>query len=176
MTSLSAAKIVLLGDPNVGKTSLMRRLCNDRFDETLPATVAVDFYNHLVQAGEYTIKLSLWDVAGEEQYKVVRESFYRGSQAAILVYDLSNRETLLQLPRWVEEIHAAIPDILLTVAGNKSDLPSEEAANEGRSFSAIIQAPFHLTSAKTGEGVNDLFTLLGQLCLERKQSKTSQSE
>lgn len=97
-------KVSILGDGAVGKTSLVRRYCEGRFEHSRVMTIGVDFQIKVVQVGERSIKLSIWDVAGQPRFKAMREGFYRGSLAAALVYDLPLDESLMNLDGWYLEL------------------------------------------------------------------------
>lgn len=151
-------KVVLVGDGNVGKTSLVRRFCNERFEAARILTIGVDFQIKTVRLGARDLRLSIWDVAGQQRFRTFRDQFYSGTLAAALVYDVTAPASFLNLSRWREEVLAAVPGIPLVVIGNKTDMgvvvsPSE-AAGWARHEGGM---PFLQTSALTGENVEELF-------------------
>ncbi|MBI9045451.1 MAG: GTP-binding protein [Anaerolineaceae bacterium] len=157
MSSLTLMKVVILGDGNVGKTSLVRRFCSDRFESSRVATIGVDFQTKNVQLESKELKLSLWDMAGQKQFQSVRENFYKGSKAAILVYDLSCWESFINLRLWIKEINAIVPGIRFYIAGNKSDLIDQNIEQDGLQLAERMKVPYFPVSARTGEGVESLF-------------------
>ncbi len=174
MTSLPVLKVVVAGDGNVGKTSLIRRFCEGRFEQSRVATIGVDFQTQRVHLPDGAIKLSIWDMAGQERFQVMREGFYRGSLAAALVYDLTEPESLAHLERWRGEIMEVVPNSPQLVVGNKRDLVPDASLTAGEQFAERIGAKHLVTSARTGEGVQRLFTGLAFLASRRSRSRKRQ--
>lgn len=164
MASNTVVKIVFLGDGSVGKTALVRRFCENRFEESRVMTIGVDFQVKEVEINGKPIKLSIWDVAGQERFQFVRENFYRGSQAAALVYDCTEPKSFENLQRWVKEIRAFTPDIRFILVANKQDLGANEAIAP-QAFADSLQAEIFRTSALTGEAVQPMFMKLAELAL-----------
>jgi small GTP-binding protein len=169
MDAIPLLKIIVAGDGNVGKTSLVRRYCEGRFDTSRVMTIGVDFQTKVVTLPEATVKLSIWDIAGQERFSVIRTGFYRGSLAAALVYDLSVPETLKNLVTWYFEITKVIKDQKFLVVGNKADLASEATDRVGLQFAKVIHADYVRTSAATGEGVPQMFETLARLAFPRQK-------
>jgi small GTP-binding protein len=168
MESIPLLKIIIAGDGDVGKTSLVRRYCEGRFENSRVMTIGVDFQTKVVTLPEATVKLSLWDVAGQERFSSVRPAFYRGSLAAALVYDLTAPETLKNLVNWYFEITKVIKDQKFLVIGNKADLAAEETDRVGMQFAKVVHADYIRTSALTGAGVTEMFESLARLGLSRR--------
>lgn len=165
MSSVPVLKVVVAGDGNVGKTSLIRRYCENKFETTRVATIGVDFQTQTVELPERTVKLSIWDMAGQERFEVIRSGFYRGSRAAALVYDVTEPESFSHLERWRQEILGAVEQQPFVVVGNKIDLQRTQGAEEVQAFAQSIGAPHLETSALDGRGVPDLFEALAKLSL-----------
>ncbi len=153
-------KVMLLGDGNVGKTSLARQFVESKFDESRILTIGVDFQTKVIALPEATYKLSIWDVAGQERFQSVREVFYKGCSAAALVYDVSSRDSAYHLTQWYKELKSFAPSSGVLCIGNKIDLPGGEFEKLGLEFSQYLKIPHIRTSAKTGEGVEELFVAL----------------
>ncbi len=164
MASHPIVKIVFLGDGSVGKTALVRRFCENRFEESRVMTIGVDFQVKEMMIVDQPVKLSIWDVAGQDRFQFVRENFYRGSQAAALVYDCTSPESFDHLTRWVEEIRAFAPRVPFILVANKQDL-SESPAIQPDAFAASISATLFKTSALSGEQVQQMFVSLAELAL-----------
>ena len=163
MSSIPVLKVVVAGDGNVGKTSLIRRYCEGRFEASRVATIGVDFQTQTVDLPSGRVKLSIWDLAGQDRFQVVRAGFYRGSRAAALVFDLTSFESLEHLSRWRQEILQAVPKIRFVVVGNKTDLPRPPGAQGADAFAARIDALYLESSALDGSGVAATFTALARL-------------
>lgn len=163
MSSVPVLKVVVAGDGSVGKTSLVRRFCEGKFDTARVETIGVDFQTKLVELPGRTVKLSIWDMAGQERFQVIRSGFYRGSRAAALVYDVSSPETFSSLERWRHEISEVVPQQPFVVVGNKIDLERAVPQNQAAAFAQAMQAAYVETSALSGDGVADLFLALAKL-------------
>jgi len=164
-------KVVVAGDGTVGKTSIVRRYCEGKFQSARVATIGVDFYTQHVRiplgsGREAVVKLSIWDLAGQERFGVVRTAFYRGSRAAALVYDVTSLASLGNLKRWRDELLEAVPGMPFVIVGNKVDLERCVEPDLGRSAAAYLGASYLETSASSGVGVAALFESLAQLAVK----------
>jgi small GTP-binding protein len=161
MSDIPLFKVSVAGDEAVGKTSLIRRYCEGKFETSRVATIGVDFQTKVVELPAGAVKLSIWDMAGQARFEVVRTGMYRGSRATALVFDLSNPDTLEHLPAWHAEAQANAKGTKILVIGNKLDLAASRGA--GKAFADSIGAPYIETSAQSGEGVAEMFTALAAL-------------
>jgi small GTP-binding protein len=161
--SIPAVKVVVAGDGSVGKTSLIRRYCEGKFAGSRVMTIGVDFQTKVVQLANYSVKLSIWDMAGQERFAVMRTGFYRGSRAAALVFDLNNPQTFANLDTWREEITRVVPDLKFVLIGNKADLNHTVSSEAAQAYAARYNAAYVETSAATGQGVPQLFESLATL-------------
>ncbi|KAH0602322.1 uncharacterized protein H6S33_011236 [Morchella sextelata] len=168
------AKVVNIGDSGCGKSSLTIRLCEGRFTPTHDVTIGVEFGSRIIPCDPTSplpnppkIKLQIWDTAGQESFRAITRSYFRGATGALLVYDITRRDTFTHVQGWLEELRgAAEPNISIILVGNKSDLAEgengggkrevgiEEAQEWARvnGVKAVVE-----TSAKTGEGVEEAF-------------------
>jgi small GTP-binding protein len=156
-------KVVVAGDGNVGKTSLIRRWAEGKFESSRVMTIGVDFQTKIVELPEGAVKLSLWDVAGQERFESLRPGFYRGSRAVALVYDVGDKASFVNLARWQAEIRKAVAQARFLVVGNKIDLARVIASAAGQQLAQALGAPYLETSAATGEGVPQMFEALARL-------------
>jgi small GTP-binding protein len=161
-------KIVLLGDQCVGKSSIIDRFINEKFEESynvptwlLQATIGIDFLvrNMTYQGKSY--RLQLWDTAGQEQFKSLIPSYLKDSDCALIVYDTMNENSLANAEKWFQFFaeHKNLQSICVLV-GNKIDLRGEETgcgAEPIRELAERIKVPSFEISAKTGEGIQQLF-------------------
>jgi small GTP-binding protein len=167
MGSIPLLKIVIAGDGNVGKTSLVRQYCEGHFEASRIMTIGVDFQTKLVPLEAGPVKLSIWDMAGQDRFQSVRAGFYRGSLAAALVYDLTDIDSLKNLVKWYMEIVKTVPGQKFVVVGNKLDLARAAVDRTGEQFARVIKSQHIYTSAATGEGVADLFEAMAKAALTR---------
>ena len=163
MSEIPVLKVIVAGDENVGKTSLIRQYCEGKFETSRVATIGVDFQTHTVQLPTGKVKLSIWDMAGQPRFRPVRHGLYRGARATALVYDVTNPESLAHLQDWLQEVLESVNPHPFIVVGNKIDLVESHEPNDAQSFAASIHAPYLETSALTGDGVSKLFTTLAFL-------------
>ena len=157
--------MVVAGNGNVGKTSLIRQFCEGKFEQTRVATIGVDFQTQTVDLAGQTVKLSIWDMAGQDRFEVIRAGFYRGSRAAALVYDVTEPDSLKSLVRWRDEILGAVENQKFVVVGNKIDLERKQVPEHAQQFADLLKAPYIETSALDGSGVAELFETLAKLSL-----------
>jgi len=165
-------KITLGGEGNVGKTTLIHRLCTGKFQVARVMTIGVDFHLYDVQHDHQPVRLIVWDVSGQEQFEFTRRAFYRGSKAVGLVYDVSERQSFERLADWYDEIRSMLPRVPLVVVGNKIDLARQVSTEEGRQLASRWGVPFFETSCVTGEGVQTVFLALADLASQYSKSKS----
>lgn len=165
MNKVPVLKVVVAGDGAVGKTSLIRRYCEGKFDIARVQTIGVDFQTQTVDLPQGTVKLSIWDMAGQDRFAVMRSGFYRGSRATVLVFDVTLPETFESLSRWRKEVLDTVQEQPFLVIGNKIDLDRVVLPESARAFAESIDAPCLETSALTGEGVSGLFETLARRAL-----------
>ncbi|KAH7966948.1 hypothetical protein HPB49_020866 [Dermacentor silvarum] len=121
-------KLVLLGESAVGKSSLVLRFVKGQFHEYQESTIGAAFLTQTVCLDDTTVKFEIWDTAGQERYHSLAPMYYRGAQAAIVVYDITNQDTFGRAKTWVKELQRqASPSIVIALAGNKADLASKRA-------------------------------------------------
>ncbi|NXP13733.1 RAB17 protein, partial [Thinocorus orbignyianus] len=171
-------KVVLLGSTSVGKSSLAYQYVKNDFKESLP-TVGCSFFTQILKLEVATIKFEIWDTAGQEKYHSVCHLYYRGAHAALLVYDITKKETLNRAKLWLRDLEKEfLPgEIVIALVGNKIDLAAERevATEEGEEFARTKGLLFMETSAKSSHQVNDIFMAIAQELLQREQEKTSAS-
>jgi small GTP-binding protein len=155
-------KVILAGDGTVGKSCLLRRYVLNEFVEKHNMTIGMDSHTKLTRVpGLGPVKIHTWDLAGQPQWSVVRESFYLGSHAMALVFDISNLETIKHLPDWVSECRSKAPGIPVLVVGNKVDLPYRVPTNKIAKWARENNYGYIETSPKTGYNVEAMFEKLG---------------
>ncbi|KAK8806826.1 hypothetical protein WA588_005626, partial [Blastocystis sp. NMH] len=159
VTPLEKYKIVFLGDPGCGKTSIITRFIYGSFDTTYQSTIGIDFLSKTIMVEGRGIRLQLWDTAGQERFRSLIPSYIRDSNVAAIVYDVSNRNTFDNVLHWYHEVANQRNDCRVILVGNKSDLQDSRviSTEEGQNKAAELKAMFVELSAKEGTNVNALF-------------------
>lgn len=157
-------KVVIIGSVAVGKTALVNRIQYDQFEEDYQPTIGAGYVPYRTVVDGKDVELQIWDTAGLERYKSLAPIYYRDAVAAILVYDQTDAESAGALERWLENFRATVKtEAYIAVAANKNDLDNKTAPNESvKKWCEENGFQFIITSAKTGEGVKDLFGNLVQ--------------
>ncbi|XP_050094182.1 ras-related protein Rab-18-B-like [Anopheles aquasalis] len=157
---LATFKILIIGESGVGKSSLMLRFTEDGFDSDQALTIGVDFKTKTLDVDGVKVKLAIWDTAGQERFRTLTPSYYRDAQGAILVYDVTKKDTFQKLESWLNEleIYGTRNNMAKMIVGNKIDQPDRcITRDEGFRFAKKHRMMFIETSAKTSEGVKDAF-------------------
>lgn len=164
-------KVVLGGDANVGKTSLIQRYCTGFFDPTRAMTIGVDFHVYDIQLDDVPVRLVVWDMGGQERFAFARHGFYRGAQAIGLVFDVSNRVSFYNLMRWWREAREYLGDTPAVLLANKTDLPRQISSEETKSIAQSWGMPFYESSCSNGDGVPEFFEALARRAWQNAQRK-----
>lgn len=166
--STAECKVVFLGDSAVGKSSISQRFCKNIFTGEHEVTIGGAYIQQKVTLKNNSVlKLHLWDTGGEERFRAMAPLYYRDANAAVLVYDVSNKQSFDSIKYWLNELDSKVKQdgLVLALAGNKCDLPETKrqvVTMNAKSFAESNKMIFAETSAKTGEGVNSLFQMLSE--------------
>ena len=139
MTGVVSFKLVLLGESSVGKSSIALRFVKDQFEDFRESTIGAAFLTQTVRRDENTtVKLEIWDTAGQERYKSLAPMYYRNAHCAIVVYDITQEESLENAKGWIRELQRhADSNIVIALVGNKLDLADTRRAistDEGKQY------------------------------------------
>ncbi len=159
-------KICLLGDGEVGKTSLIRRYVLDQFDDQYIQTFGAKVSKKVLELENVNLTLMIWDVLGQKTQKALHSSYYAGANGALLVCDMTRPETLEHLKHWSADLLEVSGEIPIVVLGNKCDLEMSTGLQELEGFAATLGCPSMLTSARTGQNVQEAFLALGERLME----------
>lgn len=162
-------KIVLLGEGCVGKTSLVLRYVEDKFNDRHITTLQASFLTKRVSLNGKRVNLAIWDTAGQERFHALGPIYYRESHGAILVYDITDQDSFQKVKNWVRELRRMLgDDICLIIAGNKTDLERERhvSLEEAEMYAREVGAFHFLTSAKLNQGVEEMFLELTRRMLQ----------
>ena len=152
-------KLIIVGESGVGKSSILKRAVQNRFDTSYQATIGFEFLLMHFQVNDLKIKLQIWDTCGQEMYRSLVQGFYRNTSLALVVYDINQRKTYDGLEPWIKDIRKHTEDDLpIFIAGNKNDLEREVQFDEANVFSVSNRAIYFTEcSAKTGYNVKEIF-------------------
>ena len=124
-------KLVLIGDSGVGKTNILARFIENKFNLESKATVGVEFGTKIFELNNTKIKTQIWDTAGQERYKSITGAYYKGAKGALLVFDLTRKETFDSIDRWVPDLRSKGDEkVEIILIGNKCDLKEKRQVSE----------------------------------------------
>jgi len=172
-------KFIIIGDEAVGKTCLLLQFTDKRYRTTHQVTVGVEFGSRTVDISGKLIKLQCWDTAGQDRFRSIVRSYYRGAAGALLVYDITRRDSFDHVSQWLQEARQnADPDLVITLVGNKSDKLAERQVSyeEGVAFARRNGLHFLETSAVTGHMVDEAFTVTAKLVHQKHMQNGSYEE
>ena len=160
-------KLIVVGNPNVGKSCLSLQGTTGKFEDSYVATVGFDFYSFFAKIENQLVRLQIWDTCGQEGYRSLVQNFYRGTALAILVYAINDMKSFNDVGTWVKQLKAySSPDVKMFLVGNKNDLVNERKIQEeeGRKCSRELGFYcFYETSAKTGFNSKEVFIKAAKL-------------
>ena len=169
-------KIVLLGDPGVGKSSLIMRFMHNRFQASYLMTIGVDILSKQLFVGNDEVLFLISDIGGQERFASVREKFYRGARGCFLVFDLTRSNTLTSIKEWKRGLEGVEEEVIYFLIGNKADL-KEQITVEDENIKEMIKElkipedSFFITSAKTGEKVEEAFVTFAKELMNAVERK-----
>lgn len=159
-------KVCLFGPGDVGKTSLLIRYIKDYFNPDLKQTIGSNFLIKDVEIDNTNVRLLLWDIGGQEQFAKLRTIYFKGSNAAFGVYDVTRPQSLLKLPGWVSSIKKTVKKTIpMIIVGNKIDLERQIEVQEAEDLAKRLNCDYLETSAKTGEKVELAFEKIARACM-----------
>eukprot|EP01103_Thecamoeba_quadrilineata_P018581 TRINITY_DN7122_c0_g1_i1.p1 TRINITY_DN7122_c0_g1~~TRINITY_DN7122_c0_g1_i1.p1 ORF type:complete len:205 (+),score=25.84 TRINITY_DN7122_c0_g1_i1:18-632(+) len=153
-------KYIIVGDTAVGKSCLLLQFTDNRFQAVYDLTIGVEFGSKTVTIEQNQVKLQIWDTAGQEKFRSITRSYYRGASGCLLVYDITRRETFEHLGTWLDDCRKfSNQNIVIMLIGNKVDEESKRAVSkeEGEEFAKRYNLTFIETSAKTNQNVEQAF-------------------
>jgi len=160
-------KAILIGDAGVGKSCILHRAVNNEFKSEYEVTIGAEFSSLIIKIKGKTVKLQIWDTAGQENFRSMIRVFYKGSHAAFLIYDLTKKESFEKLGDWIDDVKEnALPEAKIMLVGNQKD--NEECRRISVAAAKDFATKFNLigfkeTSAKTGEGVINMFIEMAKI-------------
>ena len=162
MSAKYIVKILTLGDTSVGKSSIVLRFSDNDFNDNQFATIGIDFKTKYIKMGDSSVKVLIWDTAGQEKFQNIAKQYYKGANGVLLIYDVGNRKSFDRVEFWLKELkeNNRIDELFICLVGNKIDLEDKRviSTEEGEKYAKNNNINFMEVSAKSGEGITDLFS------------------
>jgi Ras-related protein Rab-2A len=155
-------KFIIIGSSTVGKSNILLQFTDKRFTHNSDLTIGIEFATKLVSRNKTVYKLQIWDTAGQETFRSLIRSYYRGTLGCLLVYDITRRESFESMESWLTELKNYVPNVSVVLVGNKIDLDAqrEVETEEGIEFAQKHGLAFFETSAKTAQNIDQCFNYL----------------
>lgn len=163
-------KVLIIGNTRVGKSSIVLRFADAKFEPSFITTIGVDFRTKVLNIDNESIKLYVWDTAGQERFRTITNAYYRNAMGVLLVYDITDIDSFEGCQRWLKNIQThANEDIVIVLVGNKSDFESQRVISyeQGASLAEKIGCSFFETSAKIGINIPEAFETLTKQCKDK---------
>jgi len=163
-------KFIIIGPSSVGKSCILTQFTQNYFDDTHNLTVGVEFGTYNTEIEGNSVKLSIWDTCGQESFRSITASYYRGAHGVLLVYDVTRRQSFEHMTSWLEEIRMnSDPNVTIALCGNKCDLSSREVSvEEGETFSQTNKIDvFFETSAKQNMNIQEAFLKVSHIIYDK---------
>lgn len=170
-------KLLIIGDSGVGKTSLLLRFIEDSFTSNHLTTIGIDFKTKMVKMKNSIIKLQIWDSAGQDRFKTITNSYYKGANGIILAYDVTDENSFHSIKNWLRQIEEnTTKDIIKVLVGNKCDKDDRKISfEEGEKLAEKSCISFFESSAKTNHYVNEIFIYFAQELLNEIERKCKEN-
>ena len=173
-------KILVLGDPSVGKSCFLIRYTEDTFQDVYLSTIGMDCkYKDVILEEDKSIRLQIWDTAGQDRFRSITKNLYKGAAGIMLIYDITNRNTFDNVKKWVNSIKEEVTSkVVIILVGNKIDLDKKRQVqtDEGEQIAEEFDMPFFECSALTGENINLAFETLAKKLVEVKAKAKQHGE
>ncbi|XP_007432282.1 ras-related protein Rab-35-like [Python bivittatus] len=171
-------KLLIIGDSGVGKSSLLLRFADNTFSGSYITTIGVDFKIRTLVINGERVKLQIWDTAGQERFRTITSTYYRNTHGVIIVYDVTNAESFVNVKRWLHEIGQNCDNVCKILVGNKcEDLSRKQVETlDARRFSDQMGVRLFETSAKENLNVEEMFNAITTMVLRTKQENLARRQ
>ena len=180
MSAKYIIKILTLGDTSVGKSSIVLRFSDNKFDDKIFSTIGIDFKTKYIKLDKFSVKVLIWDTAGQEKFQNIAKQYYKGANGVLLIYDISNRKSFERIDFWLKELkeNNRIDELFLYLVGNKIDMEDKRVISfqEGEKYAKKNNINFFEVSAKSGKGVTELFNNVINGVMEKILKKNEKEE
>ena len=167
-------KILLIGDSEVGKTSILLKYTEHIFPEDHISTIGVEYKDKNIKKDNYNIRLQIWDTAGQERFRSITKSIYRNANGVLFIYDVTKKDTFNNIKNWIKDLENFENDIKSIIIGNKIDLDDKREVNKNdlEELAKKYNMPFIETSAKNNINIEECFDLMVNEILKEKDDNT----
>ena len=173
-------KLILIGEPGVGKTSIMSKFVSNEFQSIYSSTIGVEFkLKDIYVNNNQCAKLKIWDTCGQEKFRSITRQYFKNSDGVLLVFDLTNRETLKKLNLWLKDVKDNIGNDFFTfLIGNKTDVKDRDItiSEEAKQFANEKKINYYEVSAKTGSGVFNIFEKMANRLINKEKIERNKKE
>ena len=170
-------KLIIIGDSGVGKTCFLMRFADNSFTTSHISTIGIDFKLKPITIDGKTIKLQIWDTAGQDRFRTITQTYYKGAMGVILAYDCTNEKSFENVRNWIKQLEAhANPGVIKVLVGNKSDSPDKKVdPSRGQVLADEFGMGFFDASAKNDINVKEAFYYLAKLIKDKTEPKGIES-
>lgn len=173
-------KIILVGDPGVGKTSILTKFVTNEFQSVYSSTIGVEFKLKDIYVNNNCARLKIWDTCGQEKFRAITRQYFKNSNGVFIVFDLTNKDTIKRLNVWMKDINDNITnDFFVFLIGNKVDIKDRDISisEEAKQFANNQKINYYEVSAKTGSGIYNVFEkMANKLVSKDKMDKSRDSK
>ena len=173
-------KIILVGDPGVGKTSILTKFVTNEFQSVYSSTIGVEFKLKDIYVNNNCARLKIWDTCGQEKFRAITRQYFKNSNGVFIVFDLTNKDTIKRLNVWMKDINDNITnDFFVFLIGNKVDIKDRDISisEEAKQFANNKKINYYEVSAKTGSGIYNVFEkMANKLVSKDKMDKSRDSK
>ncbi|CAD8053154.1 unnamed protein product [Paramecium sonneborni] len=171
-------KILMLGERSVGKSSLLNRYIDDKFDDAIHATLGVEYKQKIITNGDSQLTVQVWDTAGQERFRYIAPIYYRNAQGIPMVYSVVDRDSFNQVQTWMDYLKDQVDNQLISIilVANKCDLENRNVTtSEGQELAQLYSVKYYECSAKTGTQVKEMYQELVNQILSKRIQNNDQS-
>ena len=169
--STKSYKVLLLGNSYVGKTCILLRFSEDTYKDDYEVTIGLNYRIKTLNIDNNPIRMQIWDTSGEEKFKAIAKNFYRGAHGVLLIYDICEKNSFLDVKSWIEQIieNTDNDNLVMILCGNKCDMEKERniSKNEGENLANSYKIPFFECSAKENINIDEIFNTLAKNIYEK---------
>lgn len=167
-------KLIIIGDTNIGKSCLLQRFADDSYTNEFISTIGVDFKVKTITINDKMIKTQIWDTAGQDRFRSITNSYYRGAHGIIISYDITNKQSFVNIERWMRNVKDFVSDNAVKILiGTKSDLEEKRKVSkkELEDLANELDMKYIETSAKDNKNVDELFIIICKEILNNMTEK-----